>query len=314
MSPQIRSTVALGLLSLVATGCATVPRPGADLAPEPTTTATLGDIVADARTLARPSNAERLEALKQLLQKRGLAFSLQPFPNSARQRDPRDQGQNVLLDPMGGDGPQIIVGAHLDAVALTGGGHSHGMVDNGAGVVVLTRGAEALRARRLRHRIQFVFFDMEESGLLGSAFLAKSLDRTKVASMVNIDIAGYGDTIMSGPTNGAGTGPLHQALARVCAVRNYNCIRLPAFPVSDDRSFQAAGIPAISVATLPSLEAHQVWLLLNGGKESGLAGGFAPAILRTIHTSADTADKLTPEGMTLVYNAVLDLLLELDAR
>ena len=66
--------------------------------------------------------------------------------------------------------------------------------------------------------------------------------------MVNIDVAGYGDTIMSGPTTGAGT------------------------------------------------------------------MGFAPAILRTIHTSADSADKLTAEGMTLIYNAVLGLLLELDAR
>jgi hypothetical protein len=44
--------------------------------------------------------------------------------------------------------------------------------------------------------------------------------------MVNIDVAGYGDTIMSGPTTGAGT------------------------------------------------------------------MGFAPAILRTIHTPVDTADKL----------------------
>ena len=68
------------------------------------------------------------------------------------------------------------------------------------------------------------------------------------------------------------------------------------------------------MAVLPALEAHQVWLLLNGGKESGLAAGFAPAILRTIHTPADTADKLTAEGMTLIYNAVLGLLLELDSR
>ncbi len=132
--------------------------------------------------------------------------------------------------------------------------------------------------------------------------------------MVNIDIAGYGDTIMSGPTTGTGTAPLHQALGRVCAARDYTCLRFAAFPVSDDRSFQAAGIPAISMAVLPSLEAHQVWLLLNGGKESGLATGFAPPILRTIHTPDDTADKLTPEGMTLLYNAVVGLLLELDAR
>jgi hypothetical protein len=88
--------------------------------------------------------------------------------------------------------------------------------------------------------------------------MAKSVDRTKVTSMVNIDIAGYGDTIMSGPTTGAGTAPLHQALAHVCAARDYACLRL--------------------------------------------AAGFTLAILRTIHTPADTADKLTADGMTLTYN------------
>ena len=277
-------------------------------------TAPLADLVADTRSLEQMSNAARVQAVQSLLKKRGLTFSVQPFPNSARQRDSRERGENILLDPIGGDGPQIIVGAHLDAVPLPGGSHSRGMVDNGAGVVVLTRVAEALRERRLRHQIRVVFFDMEESGLLGSAFLAKSVDRTSVRAMVNIDISGYGDTIMSGPTAVAASAPLHQALGRVCADRHYNCIRLPAFPASDDRSFQAAGIPAMSVAVLPAVEAHQIWLLLNGGKESGLAPGFAPAILRTIHTAADTADKLSVEGMTLIYNAVLGLILELDAR
>ena len=90
--------------------------------------------------------------------------------------------------------------------------------------------------------------------------MAKCVDRTKVTSMVNVDIAGYGDTIMSGPTTGAGTAPPHQALARVCAARDYACLRL--------------------------------------------AAGFAPAILRTIHTPAGTADKLTADGMALIYNAV----------
>jgi len=311
MSLQFRWATA-GLLVSLSLACSSVTVP--HVATLPSITAASTDLITEARLLDQPSNAARLDALQGLLRKRGLTFTLQPFPNSARQRDPREQGQNVLLEPVGGNGPTIIVGAHLDAVPLNGGAHSRGMVDNGAGVIVLTRVAESLRARRLRHRIQIVFFDMEESGLQGSAFMAKSVDRTKVLSMVNIDIAGYGDTIMSGPTADAGTAPLHQALARVCAARDYACLRLAAFPTGDDRSFQAAGIPAISMAVLPALEAHQVWLLLNGGKESGLAAGFAPAILRTIHTSADTPDKLTAEGMTLISNAVLGLLLELDAR
>jgi Zn-dependent M28 family amino/carboxypeptidase len=312
MSPQF-SAVAVALLVPLQISCVSISPQTVATATAISATAPLADLIAEARLLDQPSNAARLEALQGLLKKRGLAFTLQPFTNSARQRDGRAEGQNVLLEPFGGDDPLIVIGAHLDAVALKEGGQSHGMVDNGAGVVVVTRVAEALRAHRLRHRIQVVLFDMEESGLLGSAFLAKSLDRTKVHAMVNVDIAGYGDTILSGPTTAAGSAPLHQALARVCAARDYPCLRLANFPLSDDRSFQAAGIPAISLGVLPALEAHQVWLLLNGGKESGLAPGFAPAILRTIHTPDDTADKLTAEGMTRIHNAVLGLILELDA-
>jgi hypothetical protein len=99
----------------------------------------------------------------------------------------------------------------------------------------------------------------------------------------------------------------------VGAAGGFNCVSFPSLPNSDDRSFQAAGIPAISLAVLPALEAHQIFLLLNGGKESGLAAGFTPAILRTIHTAEDTVDKLTPAGMTLIYDAVLGLVLDLDA-
>jgi Zn-dependent M28 family amino/carboxypeptidase len=312
MSLQFRSVAVIMLVSLNL-ACVSISPQTAATSAATSATAPLADVVDETRLLDQPSNAARLDALQGLLKKRGLTFTLQPFPNGSRQRDAREQGHNVLLEPFGGDGPQIVLGAHLDAVALSGGGQSHGMVDNGAGVVVVARVAEALRRYRLRHRIQVAFFDMEESGLQGSTFLAKSLDRAKVTAMVNVDIAGYGDTILSGPTTAAGGAPLHQALARVCTARDYTCLRFAAFPKSDDRSFTAAGIPAISMAVLPALQAHQVWLLLNGGKESGLAPGLTPAILRTIHTADDTADKLSAEGMTLIYNAVLGLMLELDA-
>jgi len=300
------------LVALLCAGCATTNAPrGGAVTPAPVSVP-LGDLIADARTLEQPSNAGRLEAVQTLLRTRGLAFTLQAFTNSSRERDPREQGHNVILDLPGPSGPEIIVGAHLDAVPLSGGGHSRGMVDNGAGVIVLTRVADALRGRRLRHRVRIVFFDMEENALTGSKAFVGTLDRSRVAAMVNIDIAGYGDTVMAGPTTAIGSEPLHRALGRVCAARGFSCTRFPAFPSSDDRSFTAAGIPSISLAVLPALEAHQVWLLLNGGKESGLAGGFAPAILRTIHTREDTADKLNPAGMTLLYNAVLGLVLDLD--
>ena len=266
--------------------------------------------VSDAARLDRPSNAERLEALTALLRERGLEFELQAFPNERKEKDSREQGQNVIVT-LGTGERDIVIGAHFDAARLQDGSLSHGMVDNAAGAVVLTRVAEALRARRLKHRVRLVFFDLEESGLLGSAHYVKSLDR-KVAAAVNVDIAGYGDTLLFGPGKNEGNAEVYGAMWRVCAEQRFSCLELPNFPPGDDRSFQAAKIPNISLAILPAVEAHQIWLLLNGEKDSGLAEGFLPAILKTIHASGDTADKLDAAAMTRISDAVVSLVMELD--
>jgi hypothetical protein len=49
-------------------------------------------------------------------------------------------------------------------------------------------------------------------------------------------------------------------------------------------------------------------------RNPALAPGFTPRVLPTIHTSADTADTLSADGMTLIYNAIVGLLLEPDTR
>ena len=46
----------------------------------------------DAARLDRPSNAERLEALKTLLRERGLDFEVQPFENERKEK-----GENVIV-------------------------------------------------------------------------------------------------------------------------------------------------------------------------------------------------------------------------
>ncbi|HET9228374.1 MAG TPA: M28 family peptidase, partial [Thermoanaerobaculia bacterium] len=244
-------------------------QPGLGVAPDVEVRPTLADflagrdpalgvatgLTADAVRLDKPTNAERLEALKTLLRERGLEFEVQPFTN---------EGQNVIVTL--GSGPSdIVVGAHYDAARLQDGTLSHGMTDNAAGSVVLTRVAEALKARKLRHRVRVVFFDQEEMGLLGSAHYVKALDG-KVAAAVNVDIAGYGDTLIFGPGKNEGNSAVYGAMWRTCAEQRLSCLELPNFPPGDDRSFQAAKIPNISLAILPALEAHQIWLLLNGGK------------------------------------------------
>ena len=278
------------------------------------TSPVLADIVRDAQSLDQPNNAARLEAVQALVRARGLTFTPQPVPNTA-QFDSRQQGQNLVIDLGGPAGaPEIILGAHVDAARLPDGSTSHGMVDNAAGVAVVVRVAATLRTQKLRHRVRVVLFDLEESGLLGSQHFVTTLDkldRERVRAMVNVDIGGYGDTIIAGRSGQPGTAPLFASFGRICAEQTYACVSFSSFPPSDDRSFQAAGVPSISLAVLPGIEAHQMWLLMHGGKEPGLS--VTPAIVRTIHTPNDTTDKLNASSMTLLHDAVVALISELDA-
>ena len=260
-------------------------------------------LVADARRLLAPSNAERIAALEALLDRRGLSYVAHEFDGPRDRNDSRQVGRNLVLT-FGTGLPEIIVGAHADAARLEDGSLSHGMVDNAAGVVVLLELAESLRDDPPDRQVRVVFFDMEESGLLGSAAFVSTLDPSAVAGMVNVDIVGYGDTVLFGPDAsdraeppGAGDMTLADRVRHVCAVQALVCVGTPRMPPSDDRSFTGAGIPSVSIALLPASQPHQIWLLLNGGEQSGLREGWLPEILQTIHTGRDTADRLEPETL-----------------
>ena len=65
-----------------------------------------------------------------------------------------------------------------------------------------------------------------------------------------------------------------------CGAEDLPCVPFAQMPPSDDRSFVAAGVPTISVAMLPGVDAHQLWLMMNGGKNSGLGEGNSPLFSR----------------------------------
>jgi len=271
----------------------------------------LSGLVENATRLDQPSADARFDALIALLDEHGLAYEIQPFPNRRADEAGPAEGRNVSVTIGTGD-REIIVGAHADAAMLRDGSLSHAMVDNAGAVAVLARVAQTLATQDLRHRVRVLFFDLEELNLLGSEHLVGTLDPTLIAGMINVDIAGFGDTVLYGPAVGQGNDVLYAAMRHVCADAGHQCLKFAQFPPSDDRSFQAAGIPNISLGTLPELEVHQLWLMLNAGPESGLTDGFVAPILRTIHTLADTADKLEASAMTLAYNVVMGLIFELD--
>ena len=222
-----------------------------------------------------------------------------PLPTQAaapnQTPDPRTRGRNVVVTL--GDGPNtVVVGAHYDAKWLSATAISQGAVDNAASSVMLVRTAAALKAERLASRVTFVWFDMEESGLIGSAKYVEAHAGDRITAMLNYDINGYGDTVLFGPPQGGADPRLGRTMLDTCASEGVDCLRFAAMPPGDDRSFGARKIPTLSIAILPATEAHQLWLMLHA-KGAGLEKGFAPPVFTTIHTPGDVPDKLDGAAM-----------------
>jgi Zn-dependent M28 family amino/carboxypeptidase len=277
--------------------------------PPPTAAAAaplFANAVADVARMERETNEARFDAVAAMLTERGIAFEVETFTIEPHAREPRTRGRNIVVTTAGRT-PEIVVGAHYDAARLADGTLSKGAVDNAASSVILVRLAETLSKARPKTRIRIVFFDMEELGLFGSAAFVRAHHDRQVRGMVNLDVNGFGDTVIFGPRAGAGDPPF-RALRSVCLAIGSRCVEYPTMPPSDNLSFQKGGIPAVSIATVSELQAHQLWLLMNGGRASGLQAGFAPEILRTIHTAADTSALIDREAMVRAYRLALGLI------
>ena len=260
-------------------------------------------LVAEVRSLsAATDNDARFDALTALLETHGLRFTVESFvldkpaasgPNQTP--DPRTRGRNVVVS-IGQGADQIVVGAHYDAKWLNEKTLSQGAVDNGASSVLLVHAAAALQRERLGRRVTFVWFDLEESGLIGSTRYLEAHASDRIAAMLNYDITGYGNRVLFGPPAGGADPRLARLMLETCAAESIDCLRFDAMPPSDDRPFGARRIPTLSIALLPATEAHQLWLMLHA-KNAGLAQGFAPPIFSTIHTATDGPDRLDGNGM-----------------
>ena len=259
--------------------------------------------------LARPDNDTRRNALVAMLRTHGFEPELISFPNTAPDRgDPRAEGVNVSFTVGEGE-KEIIVGAHYDAVTLSDGTMSEGMVDNGASVIALVHVAEELREHSpdMKHRVRFVFFDMEEIGLVGSRHFASSLDPEQVVAMINLDVNAYGNIVFYGATR-HGYQPLYGAVRAACVDLDNECVDFPNYPPSDYLSFEQAGIPNVSLSVLPRMETYQLWLAMNAGADAGFAEDFVPSVFRRIHSRGDTFESVDPNSVIIACDMVLGIL------
>ena len=264
--------------------------------------------------LAVPENEARFAALTQELTRRGLAYELQESDEKATPESsfffrapalPQTVHVRNVIVRVGPDAPRVLIGAHYDTHE-----GSCGANDNAAAVCILLALAEELRARGVPAEI--VFFDGEETGMTGSKLYARGMDRKAITAMINLDMCGYGDTVVvRRKKNDRTLAPLFdkQRLKRFSG-REVNYL-----PPSDDASFISERMGTASVAVMPEWDAA-FWPALDQYASFSLG---IPAELReqmaqleimtTLHGGVrDSADYIEERAMRLAYDYLLDAL------
>lgn len=206
-----------------------------------------------------------------------------------------DQAGSNLIADLGGraDAPLLLIGAHYDKVA-----QGHGATDNASGVSTVLELAEALKARPLaNHRVQIVFWDLEEEGLLGSRAWVATPGREKPALYINFDVFGWGDTLwMMSPQADA---PLVAAMRTASDKHRLQFRSGTEYPPTDHLAFLKAGWPAVSFSLIGSDEIDPTLTVFSGGKPSSV-----PKVMRVIHSPNDTVAELDADNVPAALAAL----------
>lgn len=167
---------------------------------------------------------------------------------------------NVVADPPGFDGtsPHVVIGAHLDTVP-----QAPGAEDNASGVAVLVELARMLAEQPAALPVRLVVFGAEESRGSGAAWYAfgsrrfvdglTTAERKAVVGMVSLDRVGVRAASVPVCFGGRGTRSLADALRAASRNVPTTACRNRA---SDHVSFEAVGIPAARVGSVPYAAYH----------------------------------------------------------
>ena len=205
----------------------------------------------------------------------------------------------------------VLIGAHYDHLGLGGEGSlapnsnepHNGADDNASGTAALLEAARSISARRaeLQRDVVFVAFTGEESGLLGSAELARSplpgMAPAGLVAMLNMDMVGRLRNNRVSVLGGDSAEEWSDIVPPLCAELGIECqLGGDGYGPSDQTPFYAAGVPVLHFFT----GAHDDYHKPSDDVEQINAGGGA----RIANLVADVAFELTSvEGITYKASA-----------
>ena len=227
---------------------------------------------------ARNDTAARGDAIGQRLTALGIEWKREAFEQDGQ------SGQNLVAD-LGGPAkaPLLLIGAHYDKVDV-----GHGATDNASGVAAVLELAQALKAKPLaHHRVQVVFWDLEEKGLLGARAWVATEGREKPALYVNFDVFGWGDTLWMMTPAAEGDSRLVAALRSASTQEKLGFAPCDKYPPTDHLAFLKAGWPAVSFSLVGGDEIDPILAVFGGGKPAQV-----PKVMQVIHSPRDTVAEL----------------------
>jgi Zn-dependent M28 family amino/carboxypeptidase len=223
-------------------------------------------------------NSERLEGVKKFFQKMGAAeneISAEKIKGI----------QNVLVTKKGETDEIVVIGAHYDKVS-----EGCGAIDNWTGIVIIGNIYRTLRNVATHKTYVFVAFDREETGLEGSAAMAKSIpkeNRLSYCSMVNLDSFGFGyPQVLTNASNSKMTATA-KALADELKMP-FSTISLDGVADADSTSFNNKDIPAITFL------------------------GLSKEWPKYLHSSRDQLENVNSESVRVGYAFVIEYIKKID--
>lgn len=252
--------------------------------------------------LAQKDPDARRAALEAALQEAQLEYTVQTPRNSdGRLRTE----QNYLLKLGDQQAPCLLFCAHYDAVP-----GSLGANDNAAAVSILLALAKRLRAEG--KTAEFAFFDAEEQKRAGSKLYVQELEKGSVTGVVNLDLCGYGDTLVL-----LDKGYLKRSALRAFAdkkrLERQDARVVKYLPESDDVSFRSSHIPTLSLAIVPRWDVQYLNTLATfGGGFLGRTPEFEMIlgqmeVCSTMHGNyRDTLDGVQESAMQRVFSFLLE--------
>lgn len=213
------------------------------------------------RSYNSTSNMQAAEFIADELNSTGTIFTTCQWFSYAGEIIPNVIGTLPSADPS--NQSKIVVGAHFDTVP-----ESPGADDNGSGTALLLEVAKVLSQFRFNHTIEFVAFNAEESGLVGSRYYVQQALQAgeDILLMINIDMILWDNP--NAPPNEKlwiiyeGTVPYEdgERFADIALNTSYTYTTAPIQKISttrggnDHASFWDAGIPALWIFEFMGLQ------------------------------------------------------------